>query len=91
MRLDDLADFVSKYSPLDRSKRIESSRFRFFSKDDILKGDRASLDLSWSVGNDDESADVASPEDLHISVMEQLEAALEAYKDGREVLTRFSS
>ncbi len=90
MRLDDLADFVSKYSPLDRSKRIESSRFRFFSKEEVLKGDRASLDLSWTVGNEDESVDMASPEDLHIAVMEQLEAALEAYRDGREVLTRFS-
>ena len=57
LRYDDLADFVESYRPEDRSKRVESERFRRFTYDELIARDKANLDITWLR---DESLDDAS-------------------------------
>ena len=45
--IQDLADFVESYRPDDRSKRVESERFRQFTYDELMARDKANLDITW--------------------------------------------
>ncbi|MEO7557295.1 MAG: N-6 DNA methylase [Acidimicrobiales bacterium] len=77
LRSADLADFVDCYQPDDRSKRVESERFRRFAYDELVTRDKANLDFTWLR---DESLDDAStlpaPGVLAAEIAEELEAAL---------------
>jgi hypothetical protein len=43
----DLEDFVCSYNPESRHDRTETERFRAFSYDELVKRDKASLDIFW--------------------------------------------
>ena len=43
----DLDDFVSRYNPDNRHRRKETERFRRFAYDDLVKRDKANLDIFW--------------------------------------------
>jgi type I restriction enzyme M protein len=43
----DLDDFVHCYNPENRHQRSETERFRCFSYEDLLKRDKANLDIFW--------------------------------------------
>ncbi|MCX8568790.1 HsdM family class I SAM-dependent methyltransferase [Aminobacter sp. MET-1] len=89
MRLKDLKDFVLQYKPNDRSARVETDRFRFFSRELLLARDRTSLDLNWIAAEDLGAGPILPPPDvLQQAVIEQLEAALEAYREVAATLTR---
>lgn len=47
LRSDDLADFVEAYSPEERSRRVESERFRCFTYDELVARDKANRDITW--------------------------------------------
>ena len=47
MRREDLDDFVTCYNPGNRRSRQETERFRALRYEDLVKRDKASLDIFW--------------------------------------------
>jgi type I restriction enzyme M protein len=76
----DLDDFVSCYKPENRHQRSESERFRCFSYEDLIKRDKANLDIFWlrddSLGD---SSDLPDPAVLAAEIVEDLQAALNQF------------
>jgi type I restriction enzyme M protein len=76
----DLDDFVSCYNPANRHQRTETERFRCFSYEDLLKRDKANLDIFWlrddSLGD---SSDLPDPAVLAAEIVEDLQAALDQF------------
>jgi len=76
----DLNDFVSCYNPQNRHQRSESERFRCFSYEDLIKRDKANLDIFWlrddSLGD---SSDLPDPAVLAAEIVEDLQAALNQF------------
>lgn len=91
----DLEDFIKCYNPENRYKRKETwsesnhdGRWRKFSvMDDILKRDKTSLDIFWI--KDRSLADLDNlpdPEDLAADIIENLQSALDSFKELRSKL-----
>jgi type I restriction enzyme M protein len=78
---DDLQDFVRCYRAADRGKRQESERFKRFAVEDLLKRDKLNLDIFWLK---DESLDdvdsLPAPDVIAAEIVENLQAALEAFQ-----------
>ena len=77
-----LDDFVACYNAEDRSQREETERFRRYSYDDLLKRDKASLDIFWL--RDESMEDAASlppPDEIAEEIVEDLRAALEQLEE----------
>ena len=78
----DLDDFVSCYNPDNRHQRQEAERFRRFSYDDLVKRDKANLDIFWL--RDESMEDTASlppPDIIAEEILEDLRAALEQLEE----------
>jgi type I restriction enzyme M protein len=75
-----LDDFVRAYNPENRHQRTESERFRSFSYEDLIKRDKANLDIFWlrddSLGD---SNDLPDPAILAAEIIEDLQAALDQF------------
>ena len=82
LKLDDLQDFISCYNPEKRHERVAAHRFRFFSYEELMARDKASLDIFWlkdeSLDNFD---DLPPPDVLQQEIIEHLEAALASFRD----------
>ncbi len=82
LKLDDLQDFISCYNPENRHERVAADRFRFFSYEELMARDKASLDIFWlkdeSLDNFD---DLPPPDVLQQEIIEHLEAALASFRD----------
>jgi type I restriction enzyme M protein len=89
LKAGDLRDFIACYNPENRHARTASERFRFYSYDELVARDKASLDLFWLK---DESLDLLHelppPQVLQQEIIEHLEAALAAFKDVALALPR---
>jgi type I restriction enzyme M protein len=76
----DLDDFVRCYNPENRHQRTETDRFRCFSYEDLIKRDKANLDIFWlrddSLGD---SSDLPDPAILAAEIVEDLQAALDQF------------
>ena len=76
----DLDDFVRCYNPANRHQRTETERFRCFSYEDLIKRDKANLDIFWlrddSLGD---SSDLPDPAVLAAEIVEDLQAALDQF------------
>jgi type I restriction enzyme M protein len=76
----DLDDFVRCYNPENRHQRSETERFRRFSYEDLIKRDKANLDIFWlrddSLGD---SSDLPDPAVLAAEIVEDLQAALDQF------------
>src|SRR5271157_4887132 len=76
----DLDDFVNCYNPANRHQRTETERFRCFSYEDLIKRDKANLDIFWlrddSLGD---SSDLPDPAVLAAEIVEDLQAALDQF------------
>ena len=76
----DLDDFVRAYNPDNRHQRTETERFRSFSYEDLIKRDKANLDIFWlrddSLGD---SNDLPDPAILAAEIIEDLQAALDQF------------
>jgi type I restriction enzyme M protein len=76
----DLDDFVRCYNPVGRHQRSETERFRCFSYEDLIKRDKANLDIFWlrddSLGD---SSDLPDPAVLAAEIVEDLQAALDQF------------
>ncbi|MCU0298477.1 MAG: type I restriction-modification system subunit M [Candidatus Nanopelagicales bacterium] len=77
LRESDLGGFVAAYSPGDRSKRVESERFRRFGYDEVISRDKANLDITWLRDDTlDDGSTLPPPAVLAAEIVEELEAAL---------------
>ena|SRR5258708_898141 len=67
-------------SPENRHQRTENERFRCFSYEDLVKRDKANLDIFWlkddSLGD---SSDLPDPAILAAEIIEDLQAALDQF------------
>ena len=78
----DLADFVDAYNPDDRSKRVNSERFRRFTYDDLMARDKANLDITWLRDESlENSSNLPAPGVLAAEIVEELEAALAQFTE----------
>ena len=92
----DLDDFVQCYNPENRFARKETwseenpdGRFRRFSIDEIFARDKTSLDIFWI--KDKSLADLdnlPSPDVLAADIIENLQSALESFRELQEQLNQ---
>ena len=83
----DLEDFEKCYRSGERGKRKESERFKRFPVEELLKRDKLNLDIFWL--KDDSLDDVDSlppPDEIAAEIVENLQAALEAFQSVAEEL-----
>jgi type I restriction enzyme M protein len=77
----DLQDFVARYCTGARDQRQESERFKRFAVEDLLARDKLNLDIFWLK---DESLDdvdsLPAPDVIAAEIVENLQAALEAFQ-----------
>ncbi len=82
LKLDDLQEFISCYNPPNRHDRVVSERFRYFSYEELMARDKASLDIFWLKDDSlDNLDDLPPPEVLQQEIIEHLEAALASFRD----------
>ena len=89
MTEDDIVDFIKCYNPENRYERTETwsednseGRFRKYGIDEIMKRDKLSLDIFWI--KDKSLADLdslPSPDELAEDIIENLQGALECFKE----------
>jgi type I restriction enzyme M protein len=80
LKRDDLDDFVKCFNPKNRHQRKETERFKGFALDDLVKRDKANLDIFWLKDESlEESANLPEPRVLAEEIVEDLEAALEQF------------
>ena len=73
-----LNDFVESYCPGDRSRRVESERFKPFTYEELMARDKANLDIIWLKDDSiEDAADLPAPEVIAQEIAEELQAALE--------------
>ena len=78
----DLDDFVACYNPENRLERRETERFRRFSYDDLVKRDKASLDIFWLRDESmEDTATLPPPDVIAEEILEDLRAALEQLEE----------
>lgn len=82
LRSEHLAEFVEAYAAGDRAKRTESERFRRFSYNELVRRDKASLDIFWLRDESLENLDnLPVPEVIAAEIVEDLEAALAQFAE----------
>jgi len=82
LREADLSDFVDAYCPDDRSKRVESERFRRLTHDELAARDKANLDITWLRDESlDDASSLPAPGVLAAEIVEELEAALAQFSE----------
>lgn len=82
LKLEDLRDFIACYHPENRHERQETERFKYFSYDELIARDKASLDIFWLKDDSlDNLDDLPPPDVLQQEIIEHLEAALAAFRD----------
>lgn len=87
LRYEDLKDFIKCYNPGNRHEREETERFRAFSYEELIKRDKASLDIFWLKDESlEESENLPEPEVLAKDIAENLESALEQFNSIYEEL-----
>jgi type I restriction enzyme M protein len=92
LKLDDLRDFVTCYHAENRHQRTESERFKYYSYEDLIARDKASLDLFWLKDDSlDNLDDLPPPDVLQQEIIEHLEAALAAFRDVATGLPTFTN
>ena len=82
MKRADLDDFVACYDPENRHDRKTSERFRPFEYEELVKRDKASLDIFWLKDESlEDSANLPDPDVIALEIAEDLEAALEQFSE----------
>ncbi|MFJ5180140.1 N-6 DNA methylase [Pseudomonas fulva] len=90
LKLDDLQDFITCYNPENRFERRETERFKYFSYEDLMARDKASLDVFWLKDDSlDNLDDLPLPDVLQQEIIDHLEAALLAFREVSLSLPRF--
>jgi type I restriction enzyme M protein len=82
LTLADLEEFVDCFNPDDRSKRVETERFKRFSYADLMAREMANLDIIWLRDETlDDGSDMPDPALLAAEIVEDLEAALAEFSE----------
>jgi type I restriction enzyme M protein len=90
LKLEDLKDFITCYNPENRNKRKETfnqetnpeGRFRKFTYEEIIARDKTSLDISWIKDKSlTDFDDLPEPELLAQEITENLESALQSFRE----------
>jgi type I restriction enzyme M protein len=80
LRRENLDDFVTCYKAENRHKRKESGRFHCFTYDELVKRDKASLDIFWLKDDSlEDAANLPAPDVIAAEIMEDLQAALDEF------------
>ncbi len=78
----DLDDFVASYNPENRLQREESERFHSFTYDELVKRDKANLDIFWLRDESmEDTANLPPPDVIADEILEDLRAALEQLEE----------
>ena len=78
----DLDDFVASFKPDNRLERQETERFRRFSYEDLMKRDKANLDIFWLRDESmEDTANLPPPDIIADEILEDLRAALEQMEE----------
>lgn len=94
LRFENMKDFVICFNASNRKKRIETwteqnptGRWRRFTYEDIMRRDKANLDITWL--KDDNLIDLENlpePDDLINDIIENIESALANFKSIRDTM-----
>ncbi len=80
LKREHLDDFLQCYNPKNRHNRKETERFKCFGYDDLVKRDKANLDLFWLKDEAlEDSANLPAPGIIAQEIVADLEAALEQF------------
>jgi type I restriction enzyme M protein len=80
LRRENLDDFVKCYRADNRHKRKETERFKAFNYDDLVKRDKASLDIFWLKDDSlEDAANLPAPDVIAAEIVEDLQAALDEF------------
>ena len=72
----DLDDFVTCFKAADRTKRVETDRFKKFTYDELMARDKVNLDITWLKDDSEiDAADLPDPDILIAEIVEELTAA----------------
>ena len=92
LKFEDLQEFIDCYHPDNRHERTETERFKYFSYDELIARDKASLDIFWLKDDSlDNLDDLPSPDVLQQEIIDHLEAALVAFRDVAASLPKSST
>ncbi|MBI2059407.1 MAG: SAM-dependent DNA methyltransferase [Nitrospirae bacterium] len=81
LKREDLNDFVRCFNPKNRHQRKESERFKSFSYDELIKRDKANLDIFWLKDESlEEWANLPSPGVIAAEIADDLESALGQFR-----------
>ncbi|MGB5099146.1 MAG: N-6 DNA methylase [Methanothrix sp.] len=81
LKLEDMQDFIKCYNADNRHDRLETECFQAFSYEDLVKRDKASLDIFWLKDESLEDSDnLPDPAILAREIVESLESALEQFR-----------
>jgi type I restriction enzyme M protein len=73
---------ITSYNPEKRHERVATERFKFFSYEELMARDKASLDIFWLKDDSlDNLDDLPPPDVLQQEIIEHLEAALASFRD----------
>lgn len=78
IRPEDLEDFIRSYCADDPAQRKETDRFRRFRYSEIVKREKANLDLQWRLDGAD-SVKVSSPQTLMKAIIKNLNEAMREF------------
>ena len=82
-----LKDFVKCYQADDRSKRVESERFKKFTYDEVITRDKTNLDITWLKDESLEDLEnLPEPKELAKSIVSGLEEAIESFKKVKDLV-----
>ena len=80
MKRADLNDFVACYHADNRHKRKETDRFHAFTYEELIKRDKASLDIFWLRDESlEDAANLPAPDVISAEIVEDLQAALDEF------------
>lgn len=80
LKREDLDDFVKCYNPENRHERKETERFKSFTYGELIKRDKASLDIFWLKDQSlEDSANLPDPDVIAAEIVEDLQAALDEF------------
>ena len=80
LKREDLDDVVKCYNPENRHERKETDRLKAFTYDELVKRDKASLDIFWLKDESlEDSANLPDPDVIAAEIVEDLQAALDEF------------
>lgn len=84
---EDLKDFIKCYNPENRHQRTETDRFQPHAYEELVKRDKANLDITWIKDESlEELENLPEPEILAAEIIQNLEDALEQFRSIQETL-----